>query len=50
VRLIVNNVFNKEPPAFALAGSAANFTASTSYYFAGIVGRTYLLSIDAYLF
>ncbi|MDE2450574.1 MAG: TonB-dependent receptor [Gammaproteobacteria bacterium] len=50
VRLVVNNVFNKEPPAFALAGSAANFTASTSYYFAGIVGRTYLLSIDAYLF
>ncbi|HZT05136.1 MAG TPA: TonB-dependent receptor [Steroidobacteraceae bacterium] len=49
VRLVVNNVFNKEPPAFALAGSAANFTASTSYYFAGIIGRTYLLSIDAYL-
>jgi iron complex outermembrane receptor protein len=50
VRLVVNNVFNKEPPAFALANSAANFTASTSYYFAGIVGRTYLLSVDAYLF
>ena len=29
VRLVVNNVFDKEPPAFALTGSAANFTAAT---------------------
>jgi iron complex outermembrane recepter protein len=50
VRLVVNNVFNKEPPWPALAGSAANFTASTSYYFAGIIGRTYLLNVDVYLF
>lgn len=50
VRLVVNNVFDKEPPWPALAGSAANFTAATSYYFAGIIGRTYQLSIDVYLF
>ena len=50
MRLIVNNVFNKEPPAFAVAGSAANFTAATSYYFSGIIRRTYQLSVDAHLF
>ncbi|MGH8288902.1 MAG: TonB-dependent receptor domain-containing protein [Steroidobacteraceae bacterium] len=49
LRLVVNNVFNKEPPALALAGSAANFTAATSYYFAGIIGRTYQLDVDLYL-
>lgn len=49
VRLVVNNVFDRDPPAFALAGSAANFTAATSYYFAGIIGRTYELNFDLYL-
>ena len=49
LRLVVNNVFNKEPPAFALSGAAANFTASTSYYFAGIIGRTYQLTVDVNL-
>jgi iron complex outermembrane recepter protein len=50
LRLVVDNVFNKQPPAFALSGAAANFTASTSYYFAGIIGRTYQLTIDMNLF
>ena len=50
VRVVINNVFDKEPPFPALAGAAANFTASTSYYFAGIIGRTYQLTIDANLF
>ena len=50
VRLVVNNVFDKKPPYPALAGAAANFTAATSYYWAGIIGRTYQLSVDAELF
>jgi iron complex outermembrane recepter protein len=49
MRLVVNNVFDRDPPAFALAGAAANFTASTSYYFAGIIGRTYELNFDYFL-
>jgi iron complex outermembrane recepter protein len=50
LRLVVNNLFDKEPPFRALTGAAANFTASTSYYWAGIVGRTYQLTIDANLY
>jgi outer membrane receptor protein involved in Fe transport len=50
LRLVVDNVFNKEPPFAALAGASGNFTASTSYYFAGIIGRTYQLSVDVDLF
>ena len=50
LRLVVNNVFNKQPPFAALAGASGNFTASTSYYFAGIIGRTYQLTVDASLF
>lgn len=50
VRLVVNNVFDKLPPYPSLAGAGGNFEAPTSYYFAGIIGRTYLLSINAYLF
>jgi len=46
LRLVVNNVFNKQPPFAALAGASGNFTASTSYYFAGIIGRTYQLTAD----
>jgi len=46
-RLIVNNVFNKEPPFPALAaGTGGNFATATSLYFPGIIGRTYLLSVD----
>jgi outer membrane receptor protein involved in Fe transport len=44
VRLIVDNVFNKEPPFPALAGVQGNFTDATTEYFSGIIGRTYLLS------
>ncbi len=44
VRLIVDNVFNKQPPFPALAGSGGNFANATSQYFPGIIGRTYLLS------
>jgi outer membrane receptor protein involved in Fe transport len=50
LRLVVNNVFDKLPPYPALSGAGGNFAAPTSYYFAGIIGRTYQLSIDAYLF
>jgi outer membrane receptor protein involved in Fe transport len=50
LRVVVNNVFNKQPPFAALAGASGNFTASTSYYFAGIIGRSYQLSVDADLF
>jgi iron complex outermembrane receptor protein len=46
VRLIVDNVFNKEPPFPALAGTGGNFLNATSLYFSGIIGRTYLLSAD----
>jgi outer membrane receptor protein involved in Fe transport len=45
-RFIVNNVFNKEPPFPAIAGTGGNFASSTSLYFAGIIGRTYLLSLQ----
>jgi len=46
-RLIVDNVFNREPPYPALAaGTGGNFASATSLYFAGIIGRTYLLNVD----
>jgi len=47
VRLIVDNVFDKEPPYPALAaGTGGNFASATSLYFSGIIGRTYLLNAD----
>ena len=46
VRLIVDNVFNKEPPFPALSGTGGNFLNATSLYFSGIIGRTYLLSAN----
>jgi len=47
VRLIVDNVFNKEPPFPALAdGSGGNFANSTTTYFSGIIGRTLQISAD----
>ena len=48
VHLIVNNVFNKEPPFPALAaGTGGNFASATTLYFPGIIGRTYLLNFAA---
>jgi len=46
VRLIVDNVFDKEPPFPALAGAQANFTPATTLYFSGIMRRTYLLAAN----
>jgi outer membrane receptor protein involved in Fe transport len=45
-RLIVDNVFDTQPPYAALAGVQGNFSTATSLYFTGIIGRTYLLSLD----
>jgi iron complex outermembrane receptor protein len=45
-RFIVYNVFNKEPPFPALAGTAGNFLNATSLYFSGIIGRAMQLSVD----
>jgi outer membrane receptor protein involved in Fe transport len=44
MRLIVNNVGDKEPPYPALAGIGGNFASPTSLYFPGILGRSYLLA------
>ena len=47
VRLIVDNVFDKEPPFPALAaGTGGNFASATSLYFPGIIGRTYVLAAN----
>ena len=47
VRLIVDNVFGKEPPFPALAaGTGGNFAGATSLYFPGIIGRTYVLAAN----
>jgi len=47
VRLIVDNVFDKEPPYPALAaGTGGNFAGATSLYFPGIIGRTYVLAAN----
>jgi outer membrane receptor protein involved in Fe transport len=45
-RLIVNNVFDKEPPFPAMAGVQANFSNPTTLYFSGIIGRTYVVSAN----
>src|SRR5205807_8531112 len=45
MRLIVNNVGNKEPPFPGLAGIGGNFESPTSLYWSGILGRNYLLSV-----
>lgn len=47
LRLVVNNVFNKRPPYLAIAGVSGNFFSATSYYYPGIIGRTYLLEVRA---
>ncbi len=47
VRLIVDNVFDKEPPFPALAaGTGGNFAGATSLYFPGIIGRTFVLAAN----
>jgi len=48
-RLLVDNVFDRGPPFPALAGTGGNFANATSIYFSGIMGRTYLLSVDVRL-
>jgi iron complex outermembrane receptor protein len=45
-RLIVDNVFNKEPPYPALAASGGNYTQSATLYWSGIMGRYFLLAAD----
>lgn len=45
-RLIVNNVFDKEPPYPALSATGGNFASATSLYFQGILGRSYILSAE----
>jgi iron complex outermembrane receptor protein len=50
LRLIVDNVFNKRPPYAATDSVAGNFFAQTSFYFSGIIGRTYMLEAHADLF
>jgi hypothetical protein len=42
--LIVDNVFDKDPPFPALAGTGGNFLTAASVYFSGIIGRIYQLS------
>jgi outer membrane receptor protein involved in Fe transport len=46
VRFIVDNVFNKQPPFPALAGTTGNYAPGTTTYFAGILGRALQLSVD----
>ena len=45
-RLVVDNVFDKQPPYPALAGTGGNFRSAASLYFPGIIGRTYQLSFS----
>jgi outer membrane receptor protein involved in Fe transport len=43
-QLIVNNVFDKEPPFPAMQGTSAGYTPAVTTYFQGFLGRNYLLS------
>jgi outer membrane receptor protein involved in Fe transport len=45
-RFIVDNVFNKQPPFPAIAGTGGNYANATSVYFSGILGRSLQLSVD----
>ncbi|HEX3847277.1 MAG TPA: TonB-dependent receptor [Steroidobacteraceae bacterium] len=45
-RLIVDNVFDKQPPFPGLAGVQANFVNATTLYWSGIIGRTYQVSAN----
>jgi iron complex outermembrane recepter protein len=46
VRFIVDNVFNKQPPFPAIAGTGGNYAPGTTTYFEGILGRSLQLSVD----
>jgi len=46
VRFIVDNVFNKQPPFPAIAGTGGNFANATTAYFSGILGRTLQIEAD----
>ena len=46
-RLIVDNVFDKQPPFPALAASGGNYTQALSLYFSGVMGRYFLIAADA---
>jgi iron complex outermembrane receptor protein len=46
VRFIVDNVFNKQPPFPAIAGTGGNYAPGTTTYFSGILGRSLQLSAD----
>jgi iron complex outermembrane recepter protein len=46
VRLIIDNVFNKQPPFPAIAGTGGNYAPGTSTYFSGILGRALQISAD----
>jgi outer membrane receptor protein involved in Fe transport len=46
MRFIVNNVFNKQPPFPALAGTGGNYVPSTTTYWEGILGRNMQISFD----
>jgi iron complex outermembrane recepter protein len=46
VQLIVDNVFNKQPPFAAVAGTGGNYTPQTTTYFSGILGRTLQIEAD----
>jgi iron complex outermembrane receptor protein len=45
-QFIVNNVFDKQPPFPALAGTGGNFVNQASIYFAGILGRSMVASVN----
>jgi outer membrane receptor protein involved in Fe transport len=45
-QLIVNNVFNKEPPFPAVAGGGVGYLSGTSTYFSGVLGRAFQLGLD----
>ncbi|MEO9055800.1 MAG: TonB-dependent receptor [Steroidobacteraceae bacterium] len=45
-RMIIDNVFNKQPPFPAIAGTGGNFANATSVYFSGILGRSLQLEVD----
>ena len=45
-RLIVDNVFDKQPPFPALAASGGNYTQALSLYFSGVLGRFFLIAAD----
>jgi iron complex outermembrane recepter protein len=46
VQFIVDNVFNKQPPFAAVAGTGGNYTPQTTTYFSGILGRTLQIEAD----